>query len=75
MFKNKNAKNCAIKYFTLAFVVMVLGMAVMNFTEKAFEGIVILGTLCKLVYDCVMYFINYFIQRDYVFKSAKKQEK
>lgn len=70
VFKEKTEKGCAIKYFALAAAVMLLGMGVMAVTEKFIESKLLL-TLVKVAYDTVMYFVNYVIQRDFVFKTKK----
>ncbi len=74
VFRGKNAKHSVIKYFALAFGVMVLGAGVSGLAEALFESTFIV-MLCKAVYDIVMYFVNYVIQRDFIFKSEKKSEK
>ncbi len=75
VFKNKNAKHSTIKYFALALCVMLLGAGVMRLLETVLTGGTAVATVCKLVYDIVMYFVNYIIQRDFIFKSVKKREK
>ncbi len=73
VFNSKNTKHATIKYFALAIAVMLLGTGVTFVAEKLLYGAWVLAV--KIVYDIVMYFVNYVIQRDFVFKSEKKREK
>ena len=72
VFGGKNYKRGAtFKYFTLVLIVLALGMAVQRLTAYVPGGDVI-HTLIKAVYDAVMFFVNYFIQRDFVFKIKER---
>ncbi len=70
VFKGKTEKGSAVKYFALAAIVMLLGMGVIALAEKFIQSKLLL-TLVKLLYDAIMYFVNYVIQRDFVFKTKK----
>ncbi len=73
VFNSKNAKHSTLKYFALATVVMLLGTGVTFAADIFLDGGWLLAV--KIVYDIIMYFINYIIQRDFVFRSEKKREK
>lgn len=63
------------KYIALAFAVMACGSGIMFITGKFFTEASVIPMIIKIVYDVVMYFINYIIQRDFVFKVKSKQGK
>lgn len=73
VFGGKNYKRGAtLKYFTLAGAVMLLGMTVMTLVK--FDS-VLLTWVVKFSYDAVMFFVNYIIQRDFVFKVKDRKIK
>ncbi len=73
VFGGKNYKRGAtVKYFSLVVVVMLLGMLVQRLTAYVPGGDGI-HTVIKIVYDAVMFFVNYIIQRDFVFKIKERK--
>ncbi|MBQ8828020.1 MAG: bifunctional glycosyltransferase family 2/GtrA family protein [Clostridia bacterium] len=68
IFKSKGT-GTVFKYFLLAVVVAFVG----SFFTELLINIVIPSVLCKIIVDLPMFFSNYFIQREFVFK--KKIEK
>ena len=70
VFRGKCTRQTMLKYYALALCVLVLGMCVTNITKSL--GVPILVKLC---YDIVMYVVNYFVQRDFVFKTKAKASK
>lgn len=71
VFGGKNYKSgSAPKYLALATAVMLLGMLVLRLFGK-----VKLYWLIKLCYDAVMYVVNYFVQRDFVFIIKKRDKR
>lgn len=71
VFKGNTQRGCVIKYFALALTVMLIGAGVMSVAEGFIKSKLLL-TLVKLLYDTIMYFVNYIVQRDFVFKTKKK---
>ncbi|MBO4422654.1 MAG: bifunctional glycosyltransferase family 2/GtrA family protein [Clostridia bacterium] len=73
VFGGKNyARGATVKYFGLVIVVLLLGMLVQRLTAYIPGGDAV-HLLIKLVYDTVMFFVNYIIQRDFVFKIKKRK--
>ncbi len=75
VFGGNCSKSSVIKYAALAIAVMALGSGVMYFADNYAEsGNVIRAfpVIIKAIYDIIMYFVNYIIQRDFVFKVKKK---
>lgn len=72
VFGGNCAKSAILKYALLAIFVMLLGGAVMHGGEALLGEDSALLIVIKIVYDVIMYFVNYVIQRDFVFKVKKK---
>ena len=75
VFGGNCSRSAVIKYAVLATVVMLLGVGVMNLAENYALSHVVFTSfpiVIKAVYDIIMYFVNYIIQRDFVFKVKKK---
>ncbi len=64
--------SAVVKYTALALIVMALGSGIMFVTGNFFAEASVIPVIIKAVYDTIMYFINYIIQRDFVFKVKKK---
>lgn len=64
VFRGKRTKSTLMKYYVLALLVLLLGMGVLRVTEALHAPLLI-----KLVYDLTMYVVNYFIQRDLIFRT------
>ncbi len=72
VFGGKNyRKGATVKYFSLVVIVLLLGMLVQRLTAYVPGGDWV-HTLIKIVYDAVMFFVNYIIQRDFVFKIKER---
>lgn len=68
-------RSAVVKYAALAVVVMLLGSGVMTLTDIYAPTLGVgesFPVVVKIVYDVIMYFVNYIIQRDFVFKVKKK---
>ena len=73
VFGGKNYKKGAtVKYFSLVVAVLLLGMLVQHLTAGVPGGDTV-HTLIKVIYDIVMFFVNYIIQRDFVFKIKERK--
>ncbi len=75
VFGGNCSKTAVIKYAVLAIFVMLLGSGVMMLSENYAAANNISDTftvIVKVIYDIVMYFVNYIIQRDFIFKVKKK---
>ncbi len=73
VFGGKNyVRGTTVKYFSLVVAVMLLGMLVQRLTAYIPGGDLV-HSLIKLVYDAVMFFVNYIIQRDFVFRIKKRK--
>ena len=66
--------SAVVKYTALALIVMALGSGIMFATGKFFDEASAIPVVIKAVYDIIMYFVNYVIQRDFVFKVKKKEK-
>lgn len=77
VFGGKNyKKGTTLKYFSLAAGVMLLGMGVQWLVGNVGDGLGVgIAWIIKLVYDCVMFFVNYIIQRDFVFKVKDRKNR
>lgn len=64
----KGSKYSVLKYFLLAFAVMLIGAF---FTGLLLDTWGVPGVLCKLIVDMPIAVANYFIQRDWVFRKKK----
>lgn len=74
VFGGKNyERGATVKYFALVAVVLGLGMLVQRLTAYIPGGDIVHSGI-KLVYDAVMFVVNYIIQRDFVFKIKKRQK-
>lgn len=71
VFGGNCSKSAVFKYAALAVVVMALGTGVMYGGEMYFGKESVIPVAIKVVYDIIMYFANYVIQRDFVFKIKK----
>lgn len=75
VFGGKNyVRGTTVKYFSLVVTVMLLGMLVQRLTAYIPGGDLVHSAI-KLVYDAVMFGVNYIIQRDFVFKIKKRKTK
>ena len=73
VFGGKNyERGATAKYFALVIVVMALGMLVQRLTAYIPGGDFV-HSVIKLVYDAVMFVVNYIIQRDFVFRIKKRK--
>jgi len=64
----KGSKTSGIKYFVLAFVVMLIGSFGTGFLVHKLS---VAPFVCKLIIDLPLYVANYFIQRSWVFKKSR----
>ncbi len=75
VFGGNCSRSAVVKYAALAIVVMLGGVGVMKLAENYALSHVVFASfpvVVKAVYDIIMYFVNYIIQRDFVFKVKKK---
>ena len=74
MFGGKNyERGATVKYFALVAVVLGLGMLVQRLTAYIPGGDPVHSAI-KLLYDTVMFIVNYILQRDFVFKIKKRKD-
>lgn len=74
VFGGKNyERGATLKYFLLVIGVLGLGMLVQRLTAYIPGGDVVHSAI-KLVYDAVMFVVNYILQRDFVFKIKKRKK-
>ena len=72
VFGGKNyERGATVKYFALVVAVLAIGMLVQRLTAYVPGGDPVHSAI-KFVYDTVMFFVNYIIQRDFVFKIKKR---
>ncbi len=75
VFGGKNyERGATLRYFILVTVVLVLGMLVQRLTAYIPGGDTV-HSVIKLIYDGVMFVVNYILQRDFVFKIKKRKKK
>ncbi len=75
VFGGNCSRSAVVKYAVLATAVMLGGVGVMKLAENyalSHAVFVSFPVVVKAVYDIIMYFVNYIIQRDFVFKVKKK---
>ncbi|MBE7064652.1 MAG: glycosyltransferase [Ruminococcaceae bacterium] len=63
-----SSKGMVVKYFTLVIVVAIVG----SFFTELLIGLGLPSLLCKIIVDVPLFFSNYFIQREFVFKKKIK---
>mgnify|MGYP003431155644 FL=1 len=54
-----------VKYFALVVVVAIIG----SFFTELLIGLGLPSLLCKIIVDVPLFFSNYFIQREFIFKK------
>ena len=63
-----SSKGMVVKYFALVIVVAIVG----SFFTELLIGLGLPSLLCKIIVDVPLFFSNYFIQREFVFKKKIK---
>ena len=65
----KGTKSSALKYFILTVVIMLAGSLLTGLMIKYIGWP---GFVCKIIVDFVLYFVNYYFQREWVFRKKRK---
>lgn len=64
----KGTKHSALKYFVLSVMIMLVGSLL---TGLMIRFLPIPGAICKIMVDFCLYFVNYYFQREWVFRKRK----
>ena len=76
VFDSKESKHKSlIRYYLLAVPVMLISALAVMLLSKLFASTPIIQTLIKIVVDCVLFFLSYRIQRNWVFSEKNKESK
>lgn len=67
----KQSQTSIIKYFILVVVQMFVSATVVNWLSKKFSAVVLL----KVIVDCIIFVVNFIIQREWVFKNKGGENK
>ncbi|MBP1587430.1 MAG: bifunctional glycosyltransferase family 2/GtrA family protein [Clostridia bacterium] len=68
----KGTKHSAVKYFVLSAMIMLVGSLL---TGLMIRFLPLPGTICKIIVDSCLYFVNFYFQREWVFRKRKPHGK